>query len=38
MGLFIARKLVESYGGRSEIKDNRPHGAFFRIELRRGSE
>lgn len=35
MGLFIVRKLVESYGGRIEVGDNRPHGAKFRIELRR---
>jgi signal transduction histidine kinase len=35
MGLFIARKLVEAYGGRIEVMDNHPRGSSFRIWLRR---
>jgi signal transduction histidine kinase len=33
MGLFIARKLVEGYGGNIDVEDNQPHGAKFTIEL-----
>ncbi len=33
MGLFIAKLLVEAYGGKIEVKDNKPSGAIFEIWL-----
>ncbi|MCX8172228.1 MAG: HAMP domain-containing histidine kinase, partial [Archaeoglobaceae archaeon] len=33
MGLFIAKWLVEAYGGKIEVKDNKPSGATFEIKL-----
>ncbi|MCS7130800.1 MAG: PAS domain-containing sensor histidine kinase, partial [Archaeoglobaceae archaeon] len=33
MGLFIAKWLVDAYGGRIEVKDNKPSGAIFEIKL-----
>jgi len=33
LGMFIAKKTAERYGGRIYIKDNKPHGAVFVIWL-----
>jgi len=33
MGLYIARKIVEIYGGKIEVKDNYPSGAIFEVKL-----
>jgi two-component system sensor kinase len=38
MGLFIARKIVESYGGSIRVEDNHPSGAVFIIQLSCGNE
>ncbi len=35
MGLFIARKTIESFGGTLTIEDNEPQGAKFIITLRK---
>ncbi|MEM4540250.1 MAG: ATP-binding protein [Archaeoglobaceae archaeon] len=34
MGLFIAKWIIETFGGRIEVKDNKPRGALFEIYLR----
>ncbi|MEM4155282.1 MAG: PAS domain S-box protein [Archaeoglobaceae archaeon] len=33
MGLFIAKWLIDAYGGKIEVKDNKPSGAIFEIKL-----
>lgn len=33
MGLFIAKWLIESYGGKIEVKDNKPKGTIFELKL-----
>jgi two-component system sensor kinase len=33
LGLFIARKVIESYGGSIKVEDNKPRGARFIIDL-----
>ena len=35
LGLYIARKIVERYGGEIWVEDNRPKGSVFVIRLRR---
>ena len=35
MGLFIARKIIESFGGQLTIEDNEPQGTRFIIILRK---
>ncbi|MEM0302310.1 MAG: PAS domain S-box protein [Archaeoglobaceae archaeon] len=34
MGLFIAKWIIETFGGRIEVKDNKPREALFEIYLR----
>lgn len=33
LGLFIAKKITEIYGGQIEVKDNKPSGAVFEIKI-----
>jgi len=33
MGLFIAKWLINAYGGKIEVRDNRPSGTIFEIRL-----
>lgn len=33
MGLFIAKLLIEAYGGKIEVRDNKPSGTIFEIKL-----
>ncbi len=35
LGLFFAKRLIERYGGKIEVKDNKPRGTIFRILLRK---
>ncbi len=35
LGLYIVRKIVESYGGKIYIEDNEPSGAVFIVELKK---
>ncbi len=34
LGLYIVKKVVERYGGRIEVLDNKPKGTWFSIELK----
>lgn len=38
LGLFIAKKTIERYGGTIELRDNKPSGATFVIKLKRHSK
>lgn len=33
LGLYIAKRIVDSYGGKIEVKDNKPKGAVFEIKI-----
>lgn len=33
LGLYIAKKILEIYGGKIEVKDNKPTGAIFEIKV-----
>ncbi len=35
LGLFIAKKNIERYGGEIEVKDTKPHGATFILKLKK---
>ncbi len=35
LGLYIVKKLIERYGGKITVTDNRPSGAIFTIKLKR---
>jgi|GEM_PF-3179691 signal transduction histidine kinase len=35
LGLFIAKKVIERYGGRIWVENNKPKGTIFKIELRK---
>jgi PAS domain S-box-containing protein len=35
LGLYIAKKTIERYGGEIEVKDTKPHGATFVIKLKK---
>ncbi len=38
LGLYIAEKLIERYGGSIKVEDNRPRGAVFIIRLKRAKD
>jgi signal transduction histidine kinase len=38
MGLFLAKIVIESYGGSIQVLDNEPHGTVFEIKLNKFKE
>jgi signal transduction histidine kinase len=35
LGLYIAKKVVERYGGSIEVRNNKPRGAVFVLRLKK---